>query len=78
MLADHQGRYLGADVLIDSLMTTIRSSGNITAFLREAREDKEIMLQRDPESMKQKAFGVETRSLVAGPSKRFNQGRNSP
>lgn len=65
-------------MLIDSLMTTIRSSGNVTAFLREAREDNEIMLQRDPESMKQKAFGVETRTPVVGPSKRFNQGRSTP
>ena len=65
-------------MLIDSLMTTIRSSGNIAAFLREAREDNEIMLQRDPECMKQKAIGVETRTPVAGPSKRFNQGRSTP
>ena len=65
-------------MLIDSLVTTIRRGGNIAAFLREAREDNEIMLQRDPESMKQKAFGVETRNPVAGPSKRFNQGRITP
>ena len=65
-------------MLIDSLVTTIGRGGNIAAFLREAREDNEIMLQRDPESMKQKAFGVETRNPVAEPSKGFSQGRITP
>ena len=66
MLADEYKRYLGVDVLTDSLVTTIRAGRNVAAFLREIRENNEIMLQRDPESMKQKAFGVETRTPVAG------------
>ncbi len=59
-------------MLIDSLIATIRTEGDVTAFLRQTREGNEIMLQRDPESMKQKAFGIETRNPVteaAGPSK---------
>ena len=36
------------------------------------------MLQPDPESMKQEAFGVETRNPVTGPSKRFKQGQITP
>lgn len=55
-------------MLIDSLFTTIRSDGNVAAFLRQTRENNEIMLQRDPESMKQKAFGIETPNPTAGPS----------
>ena len=66
MLADKSKRYLGVDVLTDSLVTTIRTGRNVEAFLREIRENNEIMLQRDPESMKQKAFGVETRTPVVG------------
>ena len=60
-------------MLVDSLITTIRDRGNVAAFLRQTREGNEIMLQRDPESMKQKAFAVETRNSpagMAGPSKR--------
>ena len=75
MLADKSKRYLGVDVLTDSLVTTIRTGRNVEAFLREIRENNEIMLQRDPESMKQKAFGVETRTPVVGvegSSKRTN------
>ena len=53
-------------MLTDPLVTTIRAGRNVAAFLREIRENNEIMLQRDPESMKQKAFGVETRTPVAG------------
>ena len=55
-------------MLIDSLLTTIRTGGNVKAFLRQTRENNEIMLQRDPESMKQKAFGIETPNPTAGPS----------
>ena len=55
-------------MLIDSLLTTIRTGGNVAAFLRQTRENNEIMLQRDPESMKQKAFGIDTPNPVAGPS----------
>ena len=77
MLADKSKRYLGVDVLIDSLVTTIRAGRNVEAFLREIRENNEIMLQRDPERMKQKAFGVETRTPVVagveGSSKRTNE-----
>lgn len=76
MLADVVGRYLGVDVLVDSLVTAIRKGHDVGAFLREIRENNEIMLQRDPESMKQKAFGVETRNPVegvAGPSKLPNR-----
>ena len=72
MPADNGERYLGVDVLIDSLIASIHKHGDVAAFLRETRESNEIMLQRDPESMKQKAFGVETRApvaRVAGPSK---------
>ena len=69
-------------MLIESLMATIRKGGDVAAFLRQTRENNEIMLQRDPESMKQKAFGVETRSPgveeVAGPSKRPIQRRLTP
>ena len=54
------------DVLTDSLISTIRAGRSVAAFLREIRENNEIMLQRDPESMKQKAFGVETRTPVPG------------
>ncbi len=72
MPADNRRRYLGVDVLIDSLIATIRTNGDVPASLRQTLEDNEIMLQRDPESMKQKAFGIETRNPVtegAGPSK---------
>ena len=62
-------------------MATIRTGGNVAAFLRQTRKNNKIMLQRDPESMKQKAFGVETRTPgaeVAGPSKRSVQRRLTP
>ena len=65
-LANRYTRYLGVDMLTDSLVTATRAGRNVAAFLREIRENNEIMLQRDPESMKQKAFGVETRTPVAG------------
>jgi len=48
--------YLAVDVHIDSLLETIRARRDIAAFLRTTRENNEIMLQRDPESMKQKVF----------------------
>lgn len=63
-------------MLTDSLIATIRERGDVAAFLRQTRENNEIMLQRDPESMKQKAFGVETRTSSTGnvgPSKRAGQ-----
>ena len=53
-------------MLTDSLVTAVRAGRNVAAFLREIRENNEIMLQRDAESMKQKAFGVETRTPVEG------------
>lgn len=55
-------------MLVDSLAAAIRKGRNVPSFLREIRENNEIMLQRDPESMKQKAFGIETPSPVAGPA----------
>ena len=55
-------------MLIDSLLTTIRTGRNVAAFLRQTRENNEIMIQRDPESMKQKAFGIETPTPIAEPS----------
>ncbi len=48
--------YLAVDVHIESLLETIRARRDIADFLRNTRENNEIMLQRDPESMKQKVF----------------------
>ncbi|KAL8829683.1 MAG: hypothetical protein Q9170_006070 [Blastenia crenularia] len=52
------GLYLGVDVIIGSLLITFRKG--IDIILRRTREDNKIMLQIDPESMKQKAFGIDT------------------
>ena len=76
--ADLRARYLGVDVLIDSLLATIRTNRNVTAFLRQTHENNEIMLQRDPESMKQKAFGIETPNPKAGPSNSFDSQKTVP
>ncbi|KAL8711190.1 MAG: hypothetical protein Q9220_004335 [cf. Caloplaca sp. 1 TL-2023] len=71
------GLYLGVDVLIDSLVAVIHEKEDIERFLRRTREGNEIMLQRDPESMKQKAFGVDTLTPHERPAKR-NMARSAP
>ncbi|KAL8951744.1 MAG: hypothetical protein Q9222_002294 [Ikaeria aurantiellina] len=63
------GLYLGVDILTDSLVTSIRKGDDIEVFLRRTREGNEIMLQRDPESMKQKAFGIDTLTPLERPAK---------
>ncbi len=65
-------------MLIDSLLATIRTDRNVAGFLRQTRENNEIMLQRDPESMKQKAFGIETPNPMVGPSNNFNSRKTAP
>lgn len=66
--------YLAVDVHIESLLETIRGRRDIPTFLRITRENNEIMLQRDPESMKQKIFipiaGGSTSTLSAKTTRR--------
>lgn len=44
-------------MFIDSLRDVIRSNGDIKAHLRYIKENSEVMMQRDPEIMKQKRLG---------------------
>ena len=50
-------RYLAVDMFIDSTIDVIRDGTPIGAYLAYIRENSEIMMQRDPEIMKQKNFG---------------------
>ena len=50
-------RYLAVDMFIDSTVEALRDGIPIGAYLAYIRENSEIMMQRDPEIMKQKNFG---------------------
>ncbi|KAK0512956.1 hypothetical protein JMJ35_004973 [Cladonia borealis] len=51
------GLYLAMDMFIDSTIDAIRDDIPIGDYLVYIRENSEIMMQRDPEIMKQKNFG---------------------
>ena len=44
-------------MFIDSIAKVILDGGDLIAHLREIRENNEVMMQRDPEIMKQKRIG---------------------
>ena len=50
-------RYLAVDMFVDSTVEAIRDGVPIGEHLADIRENSEIMMQRDPEIMKQKNFG---------------------
>ena len=50
-------RYLAVDMFIDSTVEALRDGTPIGGYLAYIRENSEIMMQRDPEIMKQKNFG---------------------
>ena len=50
-------RYLAVDMFIDSTVEALRDGTPIGGHLAYIRENSEIMMQRDPEIMKQKTFG---------------------
>ena len=50
-------RYLAVDMFIESIIDAVRDGTPIGVYLRYIRENSEIMMQRDPEIMKQKTFG---------------------
>ena len=41
-------------MFIDSILKVIQAGGDLDAHLREISESSEVMMQRDPEIMKQK------------------------
>ena len=50
-------RYLAVDNFLDSVVEAIRDGIPIGDYLAYIRENSEIMMQRDPEIMKQKNLG---------------------
>ena len=50
-------RYLAVDMFIDSTVEALRDGIPIGGYLAYIKENSEIMMQRDPEIMKQKYFG---------------------
>ena len=50
-------RYLAVDMFIESIIDAVRDGTPIGVYLAYIRENSEIMMQRDPEIMKQKNFG---------------------
>ena len=55
--AELRCRYLAVDMFIDSTVGALRDGTPIGGHLAYIRENSEIMMQRDPEIMKQKTFG---------------------
>ena len=56
-MTDEIRRYLAADMFIDSAVQFMRTQPThreLEAHIREIRESSEVMMQRDPEIMKQK------------------------
>ena len=55
--AEIRYRYLAVDMFIDSTIDAIRDGMPIGDYLIYICENSEILMQRDPEIMKQKTFG---------------------
>ena len=53
-------------MFIDSAVEALRDGVSIGAYLSHIRENSEIMMQRDPEIMKQKQFGPNVPDPEAG------------
>ena len=62
IVANENCRYLAVDMFTDSVLKFIRTCqnlGDIDVHLNEIRESSDVMMQRDPEIMKQKRMAAQ-------------------